>query len=101
MKLEFLPEAEKELREAARYYENEAPGVGLAFLAELHKAASDILENPRSTAEIRSSIRKKLLHRFPFNILYSIENDIILIIAVAHQKRRPTYWRSRLKSKRR
>lgn len=97
MKSEFLPEAEKEFREAARFYENEAPGVGIEFVVELHKVVAAILDNPLAAQAVRKSIRKKVLPRFPFNVLYSVENEIIVIVAVAHQKRRPTYWRRRLK----
>ncbi|BCS55652.1 type II toxin-antitoxin system RelE/ParE family toxin [Geobacter sp. SVR] len=97
MKAEFLPEAEKELREAARYYESEAPGVGIAFVVELHKAILAILDNPLAAQTVRKSIRKWVLPRFPFNVLYSVESEILVIVAVAHQKRRPTYWKRRLR----
>jgi toxin ParE1/3/4 len=94
---QFLPEADQELRETARYYESEAPGVGLAFIAEVHRTVGMIVSHPRSARKIRGSIRKKVLSHFPFSILYSIESDLILIVAVAHHKRRPTYWRKRVK----
>lgn len=97
MNIEFLPEADLEFREATRYYESEAPGVGLAFVAELHRAAGDIAVFPLAAQMIRGGIRRKLLRHFPYNVLYSVEMDRILIVAVAHQSRRPNYWRSRLK----
>ena len=100
MKSEFLPEAEKEFREAARYYENEAPGVGLAFIIEVHKAVAAVIANPLAAPQVRSSIRRQLLHLLPYNVLYSIEGDLVVVVAVAHQKRRPTYWRRRLRSRR-
>ncbi len=99
MNNEFLPEAEVEFREADRYYESEAPGVGLAFIAEVHRTISLIVAHPRSAKRVRGSIRKKVLFHFPYSLLYSIESDLILIVAVAHHKRRPTYWRSRLKGR--
>lgn len=100
MKAAFLPEAEKEFREAARYYENEASGVGLAFIIEVHKAIDAIVANPLASPEVRGSIRKKVLNHFPYNMLYSIEPNLVVVVAVAHQKRRPTYWRRRLRSRR-
>ena len=99
MNNEFLPEAEEEFREAARYYESEAPGVGLAFIAEVHRAISFVTSHPRSAKTVRGSLRKKVLSHFPYSILYSIESNLILIVAVAHHKRRPTYWRSRMKGR--
>jgi plasmid stabilization system protein ParE len=97
MNYEFLPEADEEFREASRYYENEAPGVGLAFITEVHRVISVVISNPRAAQKIRGSIRSKVLLHFPYTLHYSIESDLILIIAVAHQKRRPIYWRNRLK----
>jgi plasmid stabilization system protein ParE len=98
MNYEFLPEAEEEFREASRYYENEAPGVGLAFITEVHKMIAVVMSHPRSARKVRSTIRRKVLLHFPYSLFYAIESDLILIVAVAHQKRRPTYWRSRLKN---
>ena len=96
MNYEFLPEADEEFREAARYYENEAPGLGLAFITEVHRVISVIVSHPRAAKKIRDTIRSKVLFHFPYSLFYSIESDIIMIVAVAHQKRRSTYWRSRL-----
>jgi plasmid stabilization system protein ParE len=97
MNYEFLPEADEEFREASRYYENEAPGVGLAFITEVHRVISVVIVHPRSAKKVQGTIRSKVLFHFPYSLLYSIESDLILIVAVAHHKRRPTYWRNRLK----
>jgi plasmid stabilization system protein ParE len=98
MNYAFLPEADEEFREAARYYESEAPGVGLAFIAEVHRVISIIISHPRASRKIRGPIRSKVLLHFPYSLLYSIEENTLLIVAVAHQKRRPIYWHRRLKS---
>lgn len=97
MNSEFLPEADEEFREAAWYYEYEAPGVGLKFVAEVHRGVMFITEYPYAAAEVGSGIRKKVLNHFPFSLLYAVEPEMILIVAVAHQKKRPGYWRDRLK----
>lgn len=97
MKVEFLPEADEEFREAARYYESEAAGVGLSFIAAVHKAVDEIVEFPLATQVHRAVIRKKVLRHFSYNLFYAIETDIIVIVAVAHQRKRPNYWRARLK----
>jgi plasmid stabilization system protein ParE len=94
---EFLPEADEEFREAARYYESEAPGVGLAFIVEVHKAVTAIVDTPLAVQVVRGNLHRKVLNHFPYNILYSIEPDKIVVVAVAHQRKRPNYWRSRLK----
>ena len=98
MKSEFLPEADEEFREAARYYESEAAGVGLSFIAAVHKGVAEIIELPLAAQVVRAGIRKKVLRHFSYNLYYAIEADTIVIIAVAHQRRRPNYWRVRLKT---
>jgi plasmid stabilization system protein ParE len=93
---EFLPEAEEEFREAARYYETEAPGIGVTFVAEVRRAVRAIIKNPHAAAPVGSGIRRHVLKHFPYNILYAVEEDLLVIIAVAHQKRRPRYWGGRI-----
>lgn len=99
MKVEFLPEADEEFREASRYYESEAAGVGLAFVAEVHKAVGEVIEFPLAAQVMRAGIRRKVLHHFSYNLFYAVEADTIVIVAVAHQRKRPNYWRARLKSR--
>lgn len=91
----FLPEADAKFREAVRYYESEAPGLGLAFAAEVRNAVSEIITNPKAATRLESGIRRRLVRRFPYGLLYSLEGDVLVIIAVAHQKRRPRYWEAR------
>jgi plasmid stabilization system protein ParE len=59
MKSIFLPDAQEEFLEASRYYETEAPGVGMAFIVEVHRTVSTLVAHPRSAPEVRSNIRKK------------------------------------------
>lgn len=92
----FLPEADEEFRKAARYYEHECPGLGLTFITAVHKAISWIMENPMAATPVGSGIRSKIVGRFPYSVLYAVEGNVLVIIAVAHQRRRPGYWRSRV-----
>jgi plasmid stabilization system protein ParE len=96
MKTEFLPEAEDEFVEAARHYEGLSPGVGFRFVAEVYRCLGFVSEHPLAAPE-EKGVRKKLLNHFPYNLLYAIESNLIVVVAVAHQKRRPGYWRSRVK----
>lgn len=97
MKFEFLPAADEEFREAARYYESEAAGVGLSFIATVHKAVAEVVEFPLAAQAVRAGIRKKVLRHFAYNLFYAVEADVVVIVAVAHQRKRPNYWRTRLK----
>ena len=95
LKIEFHKLAEEELNEAAGYYEAEVAGLGMAFLAEVEHAIGSIREHPQACPRILQVVRKKLLRRFPYSILYSLVSSNVRILAIANQKRRPLYWRNR------
>ncbi len=92
MDVVFTELARNELDDAASFYELEFIGLGRQFKAEVKKAAVRVGEYPMLWSVERGEIRKCLLHKFPYKLLYSIEADHILIIAVAHQHRKPDYW---------
>ena len=92
MKVIFSSYAESELDDATYYYEYELQGLGKLFRTEIRKAAKRIAVYPKSWAIEKGEVRKCLLHKFPYKLLYSIEKDHIFIIAVAHQHRKPDYW---------
>jgi plasmid stabilization system protein ParE len=68
------------------------------FKAEVTEAARRIARYPHAWSVHRVEIRKCLLHKFPYKVLYSVEKDHVVILAVAHQHRRPDYWLDRLDS---
>ena len=84
--------ADRELNEAAQYYELETPGLGLAFVNEVERCVRSIVQHPEAGTAVQGGIRRRLLRRFPYALLYSIKADGIRILAVMNQKRRPTYW---------
>jgi len=95
MRLEFHPEAELELIEAAVYYDNQAPGLGERFEFEIRHATDLLLDHPEIGLPADPDLRKFILSRFPFTLYYSLAADVLRIEAVAHQSRRPDYWKSR------
>jgi len=92
----FLPEAEQEMLEAARYYESQAAGLGEDYLSEIERAVAAIAESPKTWPIIEGNLRRRLVRRFPFGILYCVEPEEIVIIAIAHLRRKPGYWRERI-----
>lgn len=98
MKVIFTRLAQAELQDAAAFYELEIPGLGKRFKEEVKNAITRIAEYPLAWAVERAEVRKYLLTKFPYKILYSLEPDHILIIAVAHLHRKPDYWVEREKS---
>jgi len=95
-KVTFHEDAETEMNEAARYYEERALGLGMSFLDAIEEAVDQVLANPEAYQLVGDDVRHKILRRFPYSVLYVIEPDRIRVMAVAHQKRRPGYWCYRL-----
>lgn len=88
----FTSLAAQELKDARTYYEMEFAGLGKAFSKEMEFALRRISDYPQAWSVERGEIRKCLLHKFPYKILYSIEPDHLLVVAVAHQHQQPDYW---------
>jgi plasmid stabilization system protein ParE len=80
----YLLPAEEEMTEAAKFYEEQAHGLGTEFLDDVQNAVDRLLDNSLLGHEIGHSLRRILLTRFPYSIIYTIESEYILIIAVAH-----------------
>lgn len=95
MRVIFTRIARQELEDAVRYYELEYSGLGRKFKEEVKKAALRIAEYPQAWSIERGDVRKCLLHKFSYKLMYSVEVDHILVIAVAHQHRKPDYWVAR------
>src|SRR5712691_1211668 len=87
--------AEQELNDAASYYNALRPGLGQGFLDEVERAVAHIVAYPEAAALVNRIVRKKLVRRFPSSVMYAIRPAGIRILAMAHQKRRPFYWRGR------
>jgi len=96
VKFRFLPPAKDELEAAIAYYEQQRRGLGENFRAEVQRTVASILLYPTAAASITKEVRRGRTRRFPYGVLYSIESDHILIIAVMHLHRRPSYWKKRL-----
>ena len=92
MKVVFNEIAKDEFEDAIEFYELEYPGLGEKFRKEIKKSVKRLFEHPNAWPVEIGEVRKYLVHKFPYRILYSIENDHIYIIAIAHQHRKPNYW---------
>jgi plasmid stabilization system protein ParE len=92
----FLEIAEDELDQAVHWYAAQAPGLGNAFFIEVLSAADRVSRFPEAWHPLGGGIRRCRLARFPYGLIYTIDNGDILVLAVAHLHRRPDYWRDRL-----
>jgi toxin ParE1/3/4 len=96
MNFSFHPEADEEFVEAVAYYEGCEPGLGLDFSREIDATIRNALDYPTLWPEIEDEVRRCLVHRFPYGVLYSVESDGIFILAVMNLHRDPEYWKHRL-----
>jgi plasmid stabilization system protein ParE len=90
-------DADDEIKAAAVFYESRQAGLGNLFLQEVEAGFSKIASFPLSWTILIGDIRSCLMRRFPHAIVYRLEDERILVIAVTHQRRKPFYWRERLK----
>ena len=94
--VDVLPQAIDEAREARNYYLTKSAAAEEAFRKELEHAVALIREHPETWPTYVHGTRRFVLHRFPYSLVYRTDGTSSLIIAVAHAKRKPGFWRSRL-----
>ena len=96
MKFRLLPSAASELRAAALYYETQVSGLGHDFIQEVRATISRISQWPEAWQPLDEEIRRCRTHRFPYGIIYAVENGDVLILSVMHLHRHPDSWRKNL-----
>lgn len=84
--------AELELNEAAAYYELERPGLGARFLREVDRCIESLVKHPQAGALILEDVRRRLVRRFPYAVMYTIKPEGVRILGIMNLKRRPLYW---------
>ncbi len=92
---ELHPEADQELTQVAEYYESQSHGLGADFLGEFERTLDFLLRFTGAGRLLPHGSRRLSLRRFPYHLIYRIDPDRVLILAVAHHRRRPGYWRAR------
>ncbi len=98
MRVIFDELAKKEFDDGKEYYEIEVTGLGKRFEQEVKRAINIIKKMPGIGSQESENIRRYILHKFPYKVLYSIEKGHIYVIAIAHLHREPMYWINRIKT---
>ena len=96
MNIEFLQAAQMELDDAFIWYETQQKNLGRQFIQEFDAAVQRLSAFPQAYTEIEKGVLRCLVKRFPYGILYGVNRDTIVIVAVAHLHREPNYWSHRL-----
>ncbi len=91
----MIPAARQEMIKASSWYQSKSAGLGDQFLDEIGAALLLAREFPYAYPEIDRPYRRMLVNRFPYGLIYRVDPDEIVVIAVANLKRRPRYWRRR------
>ena len=95
MNVRFLATARRELWEAAEYLDESLPGLGHDFVLDVEKAVALISEFPLIGRRLDARHRSVPLQRFTYYLAYRTDSDLLTIVAIAHKRRRPGYWRQR------
>ena len=97
MPIRILEIARLEFNEAKEFYEIEQAGLGAIFENKIEQSLLHIQQFPLAWPTERKETRKYLVHKFPYKIIYSIQDDKIVVLAFAHLHRKPNYWVDRIK----
>lgn len=95
-RLTIRPEAEFDIQDAFEYYEAQSSGLGSEFVRAIDACLSSIGRNPQAYPLVYKQARRALMRRFPYGILYVIDQDVIVVLACFHGRRNPKTWQDRL-----
>jgi plasmid stabilization system protein ParE len=88
--------AEADLAEAIEWYEQIRPDLGASLASSIEEAINRILDNPQAFATILPEVRRALVRRFPYAVIFRIRQDRVEVEAIFHGRKDPTGWHSRL-----
>lgn len=93
MSFSFHPEAEEEFNKAIDYYEDIELGLGYDFALEVYSTIERSVKFPKAWLVLEGEIRRSLVKRFPYGVLYSEEHKGIFIVAIMNLHRKPGHWK--------
>ena len=95
--IRFFEEAAAEVEEQRRWYRKRSVRAEESFLRELDHAIELVLEKPERWPLHLEGTRRNVFPTFPFSLIYFVQEDVVVVVAVANENRRPAYWRDRLR----
>jgi plasmid stabilization system protein ParE len=94
--IEYLEDARVDFDESFDWYRTHSAGAAIGFAAAVDETIDEILANPDRFPSTHGGCCYRALHRYPFRIVFRNESNRVVIVAIAHAKRRPDYWRDRI-----
>lgn len=95
MKIVFLQPAQAELDDAVAWHEEQVVGLGYEFLDEIDQSLRLIASYPHLQPFVDKKVRRCLVNRFPYGVFYGVVESTVIVVAVAHLRRKPAYWKNR------
>jgi plasmid stabilization system protein ParE len=95
-RVRIMAQAQEEINEAFEWYFKRSPGAADALLTEIGFSLKQILAHPQLYPSFTKNTRRRVLAGFPYSVIFQEKDDVILVVAVAHAKRRPGYWSKRI-----
>ena len=92
------PEAEADALAAFRFYEDRREELGERFRNHLGRAFTRLQNNPEEAPVVYRNLRRKLVHRFPYMVLYQLVPGVLYVVAIMHTKQEPATWQHRVTS---
>jgi plasmid stabilization system protein ParE len=92
------PLAEADLETAARWYDEEQPGLAGRFLNDVDRSFVRLRERPLQFPVVAGEVRRALMHAFPYAIYFRVSNEIVVVLAVLHLRRNPRIWQARVRA---
>ena len=98
MQILFRPEAKTEAVEAQGWYESRSPGLGFEFVRSIEAALEGAARNPEAFAFVEGALRRVILRKFPYSLIFRAQSEQLLVVAIFHHRRKPRSWVSRVGS---
>jgi toxin ParE1/3/4 len=95
VKFDVLQIALKEIEDAKQWYETEKSGLGDRFESEVHGIMRQIATHPTFATEIEPGYYRRFVRVFPYKVIYKVDPDLVLVLAVGHNHRHPDFWKTR------
>jgi hypothetical protein len=98
-RVRFFEEAAEEIEHERQWYRERSLSAETSFLRDLDHAIEIVTEAPHRWPRYLAGTRRYVFPTFPFSLIYFVDDDVVVVVAVANDQKRPSYWRNRLRKR--